>query len=62
MRQSVSYLAAIATLAIAYSSTISPVAILELPRRLKAPALAPIEALVDWIESAYGGPLENSSP
>ena len=61
MRQSISYLAAIATLAIAYRSTISPAAIGALPRTLKASALAPIEALVDWIESAYGGPLENSS-
>jgi hypothetical protein len=58
MRQYVAYLATVATLAIAYRSTISPAAIVELPRKLKAP-LAPIETFVDWLEAAYGGPIEN---
>jgi hypothetical protein len=61
MRQSISYLAAIAVIAISYRSTISPAAILELPRALKRPALAPIDAFVDWLEAAYGGPISDDS-
>src|SRR5262249_836975 len=61
MRQSLSYLATVATLAIAYRSAISPAAIVTWPRRLTTPALAPIEAFVDWLEAAYGGPLDTSS-
>ena len=60
MRQSAAYLATVAMLAIAYRSTITPAAMLELPRRFRAPALAPIDALVDWLEAAYGGPIEKS--
>jgi len=61
MRQSLSYLATVATLAIAYRSAISPAAVVTWPRRLTTPALAPIEAFVDWLEAAYGGPLDTSS-
>jgi hypothetical protein len=57
MRQSASYLAALAMIAVSYRTTISAAAIFELPRTLKAPALAPIDAFVDWLEAAYGGPI-----
>ena len=42
-------------------------ALFELPRALaaeldcidcKPPAVAPIEAIVDWLEAAYGGPID----
>jgi len=62
MRQSIGYLAAIAVIAISYRTTISPAAILELPRSLKKPALAPIDAFVDWLEGAYGGPIGTDEP
>ena len=57
MRQSISYLAAIAMLAVSYRGTLSPASILELPRALKMPMLASIDTLVDWLEGAYGGPI-----
>ena len=58
MRQSASYLAAIAVIAVSYRTTISPAAIFELPRALKKSVLAPIEAFVDWLEASYGGPID----
>jgi hypothetical protein len=57
MRQSIGYLAAIAVIAISYRPAISPAAMVEWPRALKKPALAPIDAFVDWLEAAYGGPI-----
>src|SRR5215470_18893005 len=57
MRQSISYLAAIAVIAISCRPAISRAAIVEWPRVLKKPALAPIDAFVDWLEAAYGGPI-----
>jgi hypothetical protein len=57
MRQSISYLAAIAVLAISYRDAISASAIAEWSRAVKDPALAPIDAFVDWLEGTYGGPI-----
>jgi hypothetical protein len=60
MRQSISYLAAIAAIAVSYRGAMSPATILDLQRAL---TLAPIDTFVDWLEAAYGGPIEsNSSP
>jgi hypothetical protein len=58
VRQSFSYLAAIALIAACYRPAASPAAILELSGSFKAPALSPIDALVDWLEAAYGGPID----
>jgi hypothetical protein len=60
MRQSIGYLAVIAAFAVTYRPVISPAAIQELPAALKASALAPLDALVDWMEAAYGGPIDPS--
>lgn len=62
MRQSIGYLAAIAAIAVTYRPVISPAAIQELPTALKASALAPFDALVDWMETAYGGPIDPGKP
>jgi len=62
MRQSISYLAAIAVIAISCRPAISRAAIVEWPRVLKKPALAPIDAFVDWLEAAYGGPIGSDEP
>jgi hypothetical protein len=58
MRQSIDCLAAIAAIAVTCRPVISPAAIQELPAALKASALAPFDALVDWMETAYGGPID----
>jgi hypothetical protein len=60
MRQSISYLAALAVLAISYRDTIAPGAIAELPRAVKKSAFAPIDTFVDWLEGTYGGPIRHS--
>ncbi len=62
MRQSIGYLAAIAAIAVTYRPVSSPTAIHELPAALKASALAPFDALVDWMEAAYGGPIDPGKP
>ena len=58
MRQSISHLAAIAVIAASYRPAISRAAILEFPSAVKTPALAPFDAFVDWLEAAYGGPID----
>jgi hypothetical protein len=62
MRQSIGYLATIAVIAISYRPAISPAAMVEWTRTLKKPALAPIDAFVDWLEAAYGGPIGTDGP
>lgn len=62
MRQSIGYLAAIAAIAVTYRPVISPAAIHELPAALKASALAPFDALVDWMEAVYSGPIDPGKP
>jgi hypothetical protein len=59
MRQSISYLAAIAVVAVSYRPVISLAAVLESPGALKTRSLRPIDAFVDWLEAAYGGPLDS---
>jgi hypothetical protein len=53
MRQSISYLATIAMIAVSYRSTLSPAAMLELPGMIERP----ICTFVDWLEATYGGPI-----
>ena len=62
MRQSINYLTAIAAIAVTYRPVISTAAIQELPAALKPSALAPFDALVDWMEAAYGGPIDPGKP
>jgi hypothetical protein len=57
MRQSISYLAAIAMIAVSYRGAISPAAMLELSGMLNKPVLGPIDKFVDWLEATYGGPI-----
>jgi hypothetical protein len=57
MRQSISYLAAIAMIAVSYRGVIAPAAMLELSGMLSKPMLGPIDKLVDWLEATYGGPI-----
>jgi len=61
MRQSLSYLA-IAVMAIPYRPAVSTAEVFQLPGRLKTKTLAPIETLVDWLESIYGGPIDAGNP
>jgi hypothetical protein len=62
MRQSISYLAALTLIAVSYRPVISPAAVLESSGALKTRTLRPIDALVDWLEAAYGGPIDSGGP
>jgi hypothetical protein len=57
MRQSISYLATIAMIAVSYRGMLSPAAMLELSGALSKPARGPVDAFVDWLEASYGGPI-----
>jgi hypothetical protein len=58
MRQSLSYLGAVALIAVSYRPATLSATILESSEALKSRSLGPIEALVDWLEAAYGGPID----
>jgi hypothetical protein len=57
MRQSISYLATIAMIAVSYYGIISPAEMHELSGALNKPVLGPIDRFVDWLEATYGGPI-----
>jgi hypothetical protein len=67
MRRTANALAMAMMIAASCWATISQAAFFELPRALKAhlnrisvdtSALAPIEVMINWLEAAYGGPID----
>jgi hypothetical protein len=62
MRHSLSYLAALAVVAVSCRPLISPAAVLESSSALETRSLRSIDALVDWLEAAYGGPIDPGRP